>query len=290
MSATEQAAFTKKGLCIIDDYKGTKYSFLLELDNRGYMTWEEAMRKYAKYLPTSEQSRVMRNNRDGIYSAINTFGGEEPGGCWTSEQSEYRESEAVYFDMYINNSNYVKKSKQYEVRRVFTTPSTAATTSTTTTSATPVKYSTTPINLSLCVEMNGRIVYITQPQWEAMSATLQASCHKKGLCLIGKNEQFLLALDENSEKINWTKATQEYGKRLPTHDQAKVISENWKYLDKALTVFGASELKNYHYWTSSSYDKKSAYYIINFGSISVSIDSKKEKMYVRTVEPIPEVP
>ena len=169
---------------------------------------------------------------------------------------------------------------------------TAATAPTTTPESTASgNYSTTPINLALCAELNGRTVYITQQQWKAMSPTQQAACKKKWLCVIGdyagKTYRFLLALNDSGEnRMTWAKAMSHYGDSLPTKEQAEVMTNNYKAINAAIIAFGGDKNPGWWYWTRTEKDSSSAW-IVNMNGGYVSYNYKTRIYRVRAVAPVP---
>lgn len=133
----------------------------------------------------------------------------------------------------------------------------------TTSSVSSGQYSTAPINLALCAELNGQIVYITQAQWEKMSATEQAACKNKWLCVIGdyegKTYRFLLALNDSGEKyMTWDEAMSRYGNSLPTKKQGEVMAKNYEAIEAAIIAFGGDS-KGVMYWTGTEYNSSKAW-------------------------------
>ena len=157
-------------------------------------------------------------------------------------------------------------------------------------------YSATPINLALCAELNGRTVYITQAQWKAMSATEQAACKNKWLCVIGdyegKTYRFLLALNYSEERITWDKAMSRYGDSLPTKEQGEVMASNYKAINAAIIAFGGDKDPECGYWTRTKYNSSSAW-IVNmyygFGAVKYGSIGEANPYDVRVVAPVPEV-
>ena len=142
---------------------------------------------------------------------------------------------------------------------------TAAAPATTTSSVASGQYSATPINLALCAELNGQTVYITQAQWEKMSATEKAACKNKWLCVIGdyggKNYRFLLALNDSGKFMTWNEGMSSYGDSLPIKEQAEVMAKNYEAINKAIIAFGGNKYPREVYWTKTEYDSSTAWVV-----------------------------
>lgn len=154
-------------------------------------------------------------------------------------------------------------------------------------------YSTTPINLALCAELNGQTVYITQQQWESMSPTQQAACKNKWLCVIGEyrgnDYNFLLALNHSKEEMTWDKAMSRYGNSLPTKEQAEVMAKNCDAINAAIIAFGGDKEPKRWYWTRTEYISLNTTYAWIVGMIYGNLNSegKTYRYRVRTVAPLP---
>ena len=168
---------------------------------------------------------------------------------------------------------------------------TAATAPATTSGSTASgNYSTTPINLALCAELNGRTVYITQQQWESMYPTWKATCKNKWLYVsgydkIGNKHSFLLALnDSGKDEMTWYEAMSQYGNSLPTKGQGEVMAGNHEAINAAIIAFGGDTW--YYYWTRTACNSSSAWgvsmgngYVYNYGKTGAG--------RVRAVAPVP---
>ena len=168
---------------------------------------------------------------------------------------------------------------------------TAAAPATTTSSVSSGQYSTTPINLALCAEMNGQIVYITQAQWGKMSSAEQTACKKKGVCVIGdyegKTYRFLLALNDSGEKMKWNQAMSRYGNSLPTKEQGEVMVANYKAINSAIIAFGGDKDPESWYWTRTEYNSSYAWIVNMTGGLVYF--NKTLASRVRAVAPVPVV-
>ena len=149
------------------------------------------------------------------------------------------------------------------------------------------EFSTTPVNLALCAELNGKVVYITQQQWKAMPPVEQFACKKKGLCVIGNNERFLLALNDSGEKgMTWDEAMSRYGNSLPTKEQAEVMGKNYKAINAAIKAFGGDKDPAWVYWTRTENDSSYAWIVsMSYGCIGTG--NKPGTNRVRAVTPVP---
>lgn len=145
-----------------------------------------------------------------------------------------------------------------------------------------------PINLALCAELNGQTVYITQAQWEKMSATEKAACKKKGVCVIGdyggKTYRFLLALKDSGGRMTWNEAISRYGNSLPTKEQGEVMAKNYEAINAAIITFGGDKNPTGVYWAKKKYNSSYAW-VVNMYEGNVRISTSLH--WVRAVAPVP---
>ena len=261
MSATEQVACNKKGVCVIGDYADKTYLFLLALNDSGEkMTWNQAMSRYGDSLPTVEQGRVIKNNYKAINTSITAFGGVKNYTWHNWTRTEYNSSLA--WGIYeISGVTYSNKTDALKVRVVSPVPDNNGAVFV---NSQVGQYFTTPINLALCAELDGRTVYVTQTQWNAMSPIHQAAFKNKWLYVSGydksgNTQRFLLALKDNGKRIKWDKAMSHYGNSLPTKAQAEVMSQNREIIVKAITAFGGDKDPEWRYWTKTEYNSSQAW-------------------------------
>lgn len=148
------------------------------------------------------------------------------------------------------------------------------------------KYSKTPINLALCAVVDGQTVYITQPQWQAMPEAEKSACTKKGLCVIGGGQRFLLALNDSGESMDWNEAMSRYGDSLPTKEQATTMALNYNFINAAIIAFGGDKDPAKIYWTRTEKGPSNARYVY-LGGGYLSNGYKTTRLRVRAVAPVP---
>ena len=109
----------KSGVVIIKDGE----AFVLSLEYTEKMTWDEAMRRYGKHMPSMEQGKTISSQYEAVKAAIRAYGGEMPNDnfwYWTN-----RERDSVYAWFYHMNSRAVDitlKTDTYRVRTVTNIP------------------------------------------------------------------------------------------------------------------------------------------------------------------------
>ena len=134
-------------------------------------------------------------------------------------------------------------------------------------------------------------MYVTQPQWKAMSITEQDACKKKGVCVIGdyegKTYRFLLALNDSGRGgMTWDEAMSQYGNSLPTKEQVEVMAKNYKAINAAIIAFGGDKDPRGDYWTRTEKDSLNAWLVGMYSGIVLD-DTKAFSYRVRAVAPVP---
>ena len=131
---------------------------------------------------------------------------------------------------------------------------------------------------------DGRAVYITADQWQALSDSARSSYKPLGICLADTDNPFLVELhDKDAAKgMKWGKAMKF---NLPTTGQGETILNNVENLNDALRVFGGTIMDNV-YWTKEEKGTGAAWDIlVNSGHLG--FHSKISAIGVRPVAPCP---
>lgn len=149
----------------------------------------------------------------------------------------------------------------------------------------PAEFSTTPVHLALCATgPDGRAVYITADQWQALSDSARSSYKPLGVCIADTDNPFLVELhDKDAAKgMKWGKAMKF---NLPTTGQGETILNNVENLNDAFRVFGGTIMDNV-YWTKEEKGTGAAWDIlVNSGHLG--FHSKTSAIGVRPVAPCP---
>jgi len=143
-----------------------------------------------------------------------------------------------------------------------------------------VLYSTTPIDLSLAVSINGTRYFLTAEQYA--KANLKDAI-KEGVVVLQGDEQFIIALeDAPTDVIYGSFALAFYGDCMPTFAQGKIVSARYSLIDAAVKAFGGTSIGNK--WINAEPSNGYYYYWYSGGgglSSSTSMD-----YYVRPVLPL----
>lgn len=124
----------------------------------------------------------------------------------------------------------------------------------------------TPRNMDLCVAWDGRSGYISEADWKMLSDTDKRKVTKKGLYVHGydnKGSYFRFIIDlydlNNGKLVSWDDAKQQsYFSRLPSKEQAEVISKNSDAINAALKAYGGRVMEGF-YWTKNVFEKNSSF-------------------------------
>lgn len=149
----------------------------------------------------------------------------------------------------------------------------------------------TPSNLDLCVTLNGKTGFISEDDWKKLSSNEKNQVTKKGLYVSGEGQRFLLALEDlQEEPINWDDAMAKYGSRLPSKSQARVMGNNCKAINIALSVYGGRTMDTHGYenwyWTRTEDDSSRAWLVSMYYGL-VGNYTKTLTYRVRAVAPAP---
>lgn len=144
-------------------------------------------------------------------------------------------------------------------------------------------YSTTPVDLSLAVSIDGVRYFLTQEQYQ--KANLSKAI-VEGITVVLGSEGFIISLQD--EPINYIKQQRAvyYYENLPTMSQGKIISARWSYINDALKTFGGNTLSS-RFWTNSS-SSNSCYAVYQGGGelYSAAYDGKYPVRLVKSTSSI----
>ena len=112
-------------------------------------------------------------------------------------------------------------------------------------------FSSTPINLSLALNLNGTRYYLTESQYDRTNLSKATIL---GLAIISNEKKFILRLHN---AVNYP--DQSINETVPTPEQGIIIGANWYYINKALARFNGSPLSGY-YGTTSTENVLGLYY------------------------------
>ena len=148
----------------------------------------------------------------------------------------------------------------------------------------------TPRNLYLAVNHNGRQHYLSEADYNSLTASQKRDLNKLGVVLIGtdgngRQQRFIVALNDlTSELLDWNTAMSRYGNRLPNRDRGHVWEKQADALKRAVNNFGGS-WPNYPYlwcWTSTELDSSLAWGVSMYGGTVINY-SKTETGRVRAI-------
>lgn len=117
LSPEDKSCLQKNGVVIIKDGE----RFILSLNHTEPMTWHDAIRRYARHLPTKDQGEAMASQYEAVNAAIRAFGGRVPDddNCyWTIKTKEIGSSYACIVPMNYGHVDYGYKTNTYRVRLV----------------------------------------------------------------------------------------------------------------------------------------------------------------------------
>lgn len=100
------------------------------------------------------------------------------------------------------------------------------------------RFSSSPINLALCVSYDNKISYITSAEWNKMSESDKVSYTKKGICLMYNGNAIIVSMHD-SDSGDWHYARMN---NVPTKAQLLLMYNNRDALNSALRLFGGEPL------------------------------------------------
>lgn len=303
-----------KKIGVVIDYNGCPAFTLALTDNGTDVTWNDAVAKYGESsLPSEEQCRVMNTNYESINRAIIDFGGDKETKRMYWGKS-YNSSVAWGVPMYYGDAVGLgnKHKETYRVRPV--APISDANTNIedkvddTADNAKPkdengqtpsedVNASKNDIrkqyghstyqNLDLATTLDGKPVFFTLSEWNAVPSAERSRYKKVGVVIdYGGCPAFTLALHDSGKDITWDEAVAKYGEsRLPSKTQCRAMGDQYESVNKAISAFGGDKDPNWSYW-GKSIDSSYAW---NVSMYSGSIISTY-KTYASRVRPVVPVP
>lgn len=303
-----------KKIGVVIDYNGCPAFTLALTDNGTDVTWNDAVAKYGESsLPSEEQCRVMNTNYESINRAIIDFGGDKETKRMYWGKS-YNSSVAWGVPMYYGDAVGLgnKHKETYRVRPV--APISDANTNIedkvddTADNAKPkdengqtpsedVNASKNDIrkqyghstyqNLDLATTLDGKPVFFTLSEWNAVPSAERSRYKKVGVVIdYGGCSAFTLALHDNGKAITWDEAVTLYGEsNLPSEAQCRAMGGQCESVNKAITAFGGDNNPAFWYWGKNFSSSYAWYVTMNNGN--VTLNNKTDTGRVRPVAPVP---
>lgn len=101
-------------------------------------------------------------------------------------------------------------------------------------------YSTTPIDMSLAVCINGKRYYLTQEQYA--KANLNDAV-KEGVTVVQGDEKFIISLEDvPTDGVRSAYATEMYGRVMPSYYQGQIVCARYSAINSAMESFGGKPL------------------------------------------------
>ena len=279
--ADVKSRFTKKGVVVI----GEGEKFILDLhESREEMTWDEAMSRYGKSLPTLSQGYAITANPEAIKAAIIAFG-EDKESAWVYwTRTEYECDVSCAWNFFIDENLGLYGYNKADPLRVRAVSPIADGSPVEETELLPFDFASLSRleHLALACELDGKYYYFSEDNWNNIPADVRSRFTKNGVIVIGEGEKFILDLYESKEEMTWDEAMSRYDNRLPTKNQAEVMVGDYKAINAAITAFGGYNGWMSTCWTSTDVDSSSAW---GFGMYTgiVYIGIKTSAIRVRTV-------
>lgn len=300
LSPEQKGEVEEKGLYVTGD--GEQFIIALSNLTEEVFVWDEAMRRSDGHLPDKEQSDVMCKQHEAINQALGVYGGDGMNG-WFWTATSQSNSVAWAFNMIDGASTCFAKTDGSAARivvsplssyedmadEVVDEASQPAEEEERITLKSALHFA--PNNLDLCVIWNGRTRYISENDWEKLTANQIDALQKEGLYLSGDGEQFILELkDFTEDRLGWDEAMTRTGGKMPTLAQAEILYKEKFAINRALQTYGG-EVMDAFYWTSNEstdYNTNSWFVsMLSSGGFTVSRHAKKDPLRVRTVKPVP---
>ena len=298
-----------KKIGVVIDYNGCPAFTLALTDNGRDVTWTEAAAEYGENtLPSEAQCQAMGGQYDSVKKAVNAFSGDNDS-TWFLWGKSKDSSDAWQINMYGYVLS-VSKTGTAIVRTVAPVPGVNGSSRSDTDAQTGVQNNTEPTpdikksddtnvsvakqyghsayqNLDLATTLDGRPVFFTQSEWNAVPSAERSRYKKVGVVIdYGGCPAFTLALHDNGKAITWDEAVSKYGEsRLPSEAQCQALAGRYEYVSKAVKAFGGDKYPAVSYW-GRSYDSTNAW-IVHMNDTDIYINNKANTYRVRAVGPVP---
>lgn len=298
-----------KKIGVVIDYNGCPAFTLALTDNGRDVTWTEAAAEYGENtLPSEAQCQAMGGQYDSVKKAVNAFSGDNDS-TWFLWGKSKDSSDAWQINMYGYVLS-VSKTGTAIVRTVAPVPGVNGSSRSDTDAQTGVQNNTEPTpdikksddtnvsvakqyghsayqNLDLATTLDGRPVFFTQSEWNAVPSAERSRYKKVGVVIdYGGCPAFTLALHDNGKAITWDEAVSKYGEsRLPSEAQCRAMARQYEAVNKAITAFGGDKDPGHMYW-GKSLDSGSAWGVgMYYGGVPAEL--KLHENRVRAVAPVP---
>ena len=143
-------------------------------------------------------------------------------------------------------------------------------------------------NLDLYATRDGKDYFFSPSEWRSLPETEKSLYDRKGIVVIGNGLEFVLALHDSGESIEWDEAMSRYGDLLPSKAQAEVMAKQCEAINNAIIAFGGDKDPRWTYWTKTVYEEDSSHvWIVIMNGGGVNNYYNRTPCRVRTVAPIP---
>lgn len=245
-------------------------SFIIALENErtDNIRQANAISYYGSMLPTQEQGKVISARWTYINNAIKAFGGTALSSqFWTG----YYSGSTRYY-VHSNGGaigSTTSSTQAYSVRLISSTES-----------STPIIWRDAD-DLKLVAVKDSKQELFTAKEWANAN---QGSYEVQGVLVTAGKNKFIVALqNELTDNMLQANAITYYGSKLPSYDQAGVISARWSYINTAIKSFGGTQLST-QFWSSYYTSTSARYYVSSNGGGIYSV-SASTTYPVRTVYP-----
>lgn len=296
-SVPEEERDRYKKIGVVIDYNGCPAFTLALNDNGADVTWNDAVAQYGETsLPSEAQCQAMADQHDSVLEAITAFGGDE--GLAREYWGKSYDSSVAYVvnmgagDVYIASmaastcaARPVAPIDDININIEESTSEESAPEENISKQYGHSAYQ----NLDLATTLDGRPVFFTQSEWNAVPSAERSRYNKVGVVIDYNGcPAFTVALHDNGKSINWYEAVAEYGEdRLPSREQCLAIALLYESLINAITAFGGDKDPEGYYWGKNDHDEYALYYVImsygNWGNNNKTTDFNR----VRPVAPMP---
>lgn len=89
-------------------------------------------------------------------------------------------------------------------------------------------------NLDLYATRDGKNYFFSQSEWKSLSSAEKSKYNRKGVVVIGDGLEFVLALHDSRNEVNWKEAMYDYGDLLPSMEQGEIIATRYKDINSLL--------------------------------------------------------
>ncbi len=248
-------------------------SFIIALENErtDNIRQANAISYYGSMLPTQGQGKVISARWSYINNALKAFGGTTLSSqFWTGSYSG-----STRYYVYSNGGaigSTTSSTQTYPVRLISSTDV-----------STPIIWRDAD-DLKLVAVKDSKQELFTIKEWANAN---QENYEVQGVLVTAGKNKFIISLqNELTDNMLQANAITYYGTKLPSYDQARVISARWSYINDAIKAFGGTQLST-QFWSSYYTSTSARYYVASTGG-SISSASASSTYPVRVVYPYEE--